>query len=177
MKLLVPRSGTVVNYYDNYDYLPEFGGYYNNLTVLQNFKFKLSLNKDYSNEKYGKLIKTLGLSNLENKIANRLSQGQKKRLSIGLIMISDKKLIYLDEPTNGLDPEMLIILKELILEVVNSGTTVIINSHDLNFIADVSTNILILNKGKVVYNGLTENTVIEDTYFKKVGVDSEKKFG
>ncbi|MBO0439396.1 ABC transporter ATP-binding protein [Candidatus Enterococcus ikei] len=174
MKLLSPREGRIINNSDDYDYLPEFGGYYNHLTVLQNFEFKLSLSKSKTLVLLDDTLQKLGLWDIKNKLASRLSQGQKKRLAIGLIIISGKEFIYLDEPTNGLDPEMLIILKDYLVELMDKGKTIIINSHNIDFINDISTNVLILNRGKIVYKNTTAETVLETVYFDKVGVNSEK---
>lgn len=174
MKLLSPREGRIINNSDDYDYLPEFGGYYKHLTVLQNFEFKLSLSKSRSIAILDDTLKKLGLWDFKNKLASRLSQGQKKRLALGLIIVSAKELIYLDEPTNGLDPEMLIILKDYLMELIDKGKTIIINSHNIDFINDISTNVLILNRGKIVYKNTTAETALETVYFDKVGDDSEK---
>ena len=174
MKLLSPNIGSVTNNSVDCDYLPEFGGYYNNLTVLQNFEFKISISSTKSLMDIEKVLIKLDLLDVKNKLANKLSQGQKKRLAIGLIIISDKELIYLDEPTNGLDPEMLMILKQYLQESVQRGKTVIINSHNIDFVKDIATNILILNKGKIVYKNMNDEANLEDVYFERVGVYSEK---
>lgn len=174
MKLLSPSAGRVTNNSTNCDYLPEFGGFYNYLTILQNFEFKMSLSPAASPVDLDNLLIKLGLFDFKNKLASKLSQGQKKRLAIGLIIISDKDFIYLDEPTNGLDPEMLVILKKYLLESRKRGKTIVINSHNIDFINDISTNILILNKGKIVYKNTTDEIVLEDVYFDKVGAFSEK---
>lgn len=174
MKLLSPSVGSVTNNSTNCDYLPEFGGFYNYLTILQNLEFKMSLSPAASPVDLDNLLIKLGLFDFKNKLASKLSQGQKKRLAIGLIIISDKDFIYLDEPTNGLDPEMLVILKKYLLESRKRGKTIVINSHNIDFINDISTNILILNKGKIVYKNTTDEIVLEDVYFDKVGVFSEK---
>lgn len=173
INLLSPKSGEIKNNSRNSDYLSEFGGFYSNLTVLQNFQFKKSLDKNHLDENIDSVIKKIGLSKYKNELASRLSQGLKKRLAIGLIIISDRDLIYLDEPTNGLDPEIQKFLKNYLLELRKKGKTILINSHDINFISDVSTNILILNHGEVVYNDQTNKSYIEEIYFEKVGVYSE----
>lgn len=175
MKLLSPQCGKIINTFLDCDYLPEFGGFYNYLTVQQNFDFKLSISKSKVNYELEDILKKLGLFDIKNKLASRLSQGQKKRLAIGLIMISDKDFIYLDEPTNGLDPEMLRILKNYVKELRERGKTLVINSHDIGFISYTSTNVLILNQGNIVYENVTSETILEDVYFEKAGVYYEKE--
>lgn len=69
---------------------------------------------------------------------------------------------------------MLVILKKYLLESRKRGKTIVINSHNIDFINDISTNILILNKGKIVYKNTTDEIVLEDVYFDKVGAFSEK---
>lgn len=174
MKLLSPNVGCVTNNSTDCDYLPEFGGYYNYLTVLQNFEFKVSISPTKPLMDIEEVLIKLDLFHLKNKLANKLSQGQKKRLAIGLIIISDKEFIYLDEPTNGLDPEMLVILKKYLQEFIQRGKTIVINSHNIDFVKDIATDILILNKGKIVYKNKNDETNLEDVYFERVGVFSEK---
>lgn len=69
---------------------------------------------------------------------------------------------------------MLIILKDYLMELIDKGKTIIINSHNIDFINDISTNVLILNRGKIVYKNTTAETALETVYFDKVGDDSEK---
>ena len=174
MGLISSENGVIHNTFDNYEYLPEFGGYYSYLTVSQNFMFKASLLKmDLTEDTLNALLRKIGLHKYKSELANRLSQGLKKRVAIGLMLISEADLYYFDEPTNGLDPEMLIILKGIILDLNNQRKTVIINSHNLEFIQEVTSNVLIINEGRITFNGVIDNIDINKLYMEKAGVNVE----
>ena len=89
------------------------------------------------------------------------------------MLISDADLYYFDEPTNGLDPEMLIILRGIINDLNNQRKTVIINSHNLEFIQEVTSNVLIINEGRITFNGVIDNIDINKLYMEKAGESGE----
>ena len=95
----------------------------------------------------------LGMVNLKDKAKNKskeLSGGQKQRFSIATTLINDPKIIFLDEPTTGLDPQARRNLWELIKRIRDKGTTVIITTHYMDEAEQLCDRIAILDKGKII---------------------------
>ncbi|SHH90708.1 AAA domain-containing protein, putative AbiEii toxin, Type IV TA system [Clostridium grantii DSM 8605] len=83
----------------------------------------------------------------------------KKRLALACSLIVNPKLLILDEPTSGIDPESLDIVRNLLKKINDTGTTIIFSSHDLNTVEKLCTNIAIIDNGSLIYNGeLNYNT-------------------
>ena len=174
MKLLSPSAGRVTNNSTNCDYLPEFGGFYNYLTILQNLEFKMSLSPAASPVDLDNLLIKLGLFDFKNKLASKLSQGQKKRLAIGLIIISDKDFIYLDEPTNGLDPQGIRQIRDIIKVIASQGTTILLASHLLDEVEKVCSHVVVLRKGEMLYQGSVHDMIENNSFFELKSDDKEQ---
>jgi len=105
---------------------------------------------------YNKKVDAIGLLkkvNLEDKAKNKskeLSGGQKQRFSIATTLINNPKIIFLDEPTTGLDPQARRNLWDLIREIRNNGTTVIITTHYMDEAEQLCDRIAIMDKGKII---------------------------
>lgn len=98
-------------------------------------------------------IELLQKVNLEDKAKNKskeLSGGQRQRFSIATTLINNPKIIFLDEPTTGLDPQARRNLWDLIREIRNSGTTVIITTHYMDEAEQLCDRIAIMDKGKII---------------------------
>ena len=99
-----------------------------------------------------------------------LSYGQKKRVAIAGILAMDCHLILLDEPTAGLDPRMTEEISRLIYELRDKGVKIILSSHDMNFIYDICDYIYILDKGKLVREGLPDKVFIDEPFITSIGL-------
>ncbi len=118
---------------------------YENLRIVQLMR---NLPKSYINES----LEIVGLKNEIHQKVKRFSLGMKQRLGIAIAIISKPQLLILDEPTNGLDPQGIIDLRNLILDLnKNSGITFLICSHLLPEIENLATHIGILHQGKLVF--------------------------
>jgi len=96
----------------------------------------------------------VGLGGRENDKVKTFSQGMKQRLGIAISLVHNPKLIILDEPTNGLDPQGIADVRNLILHLSREmGKTVFVSSHLLNEIEQVATRVLIIDKGKKIVEG------------------------
>lgn len=108
----------------------------------------------------GRVSEMLDLVNLTehaNKKAGKYSLGMKQRLGIALALLSDPKLLILDEPTNGLDPNGIIEIRQLIKKLVEErGKTVFISSHLLSEVEKMVSHIGIINRGKLLFQGTIE---------------------
>ncbi|MES2064665.1 MAG: ATP-binding cassette domain-containing protein [Bacteroidota bacterium] len=99
------------------------------------------------------MLKLVQLTNAANKKAGQYSLGMKQRLGIALALLNDPKLLILDEPTNGLDPNGIIEIRELLVRLVGTGKTVFISSHLLAEIEKMATHVGIINNGELLFQG------------------------
>lgn len=148
-------------------YLPERIGFYENMTARENLRFIADLNgisyddaKQRSEEVLAKvgltdseIMETLGPKRKIEKTVGKYSRGMKQRLGIAEVLIKRPKLVFLDEPTAGLDPKGINQLLDLIEELPKVGTTVVLSSHQLYQVQRVCHSIGILAKGKMVIQG------------------------
>ncbi len=137
-------------------YLPENVGFYANLTARENLKFIAELNNisdAEANRKIGELLEMVGLGETANLTVGKFSRGMKQRLGIADVLIKSPKVVFLDEPTIGLDPEGINQIVSLIGNLPQMGTTVILSSHQLYQVQKVCHSVGILSKGKMVVEG------------------------
>jgi len=102
---------------------------------------------------YSEIVKVAGLSNIENKLSNNLSGGQKQRLLFALSICGNPKLLFLDEPTVGLDISARHSLWKSISKLKKNGTSVILTTHYLEEADQLSDRIVMLNNGRVIKVG------------------------
>lgn len=103
------------------------------------------------------ILELVGLSDAANKQAGKYSLGMKQRLGIGLALLSDPELLILDEPTNGLDPNGIIEIRNLMIKLTrNQGKTILVSSHLLSEVEKMATHVGIINKGKLLFQGTIE---------------------
>ena len=126
---------------------------YGHLTAVENLKI---LEKVYQcpKERIGEVLELVDLSRTRNKKAHQFSLGMKQRLSIAIALLHHPSLLILDEPTNGLDPNGIQEIRELLQDLNrNHGITILISSHLLFEIEKFVTHIGIINKGKILFQG------------------------
>ena len=163
--MVIPNSGQIFykgesilkkwEYRKNINYLPQIANFPANLTVNELIKMVKNLRAEETNEQ--ELIETFGLTPfLKQKLGN-LSGGTKQKVNIVLTFMFNNELIILDEPTTGLDPIALIILKDLINKAKADGKTVLITSHIMSFVEEISDEIVFLLDGKIYFKGTIEN--------------------
>lgn len=110
------------------------------------------------------LLARSGLGGLEKRLPNQLSGGQRQRLGIALALLHGPSILILDEPTSGLDPRARERLKQLIRELKDDGTTVLLSTHYLPDAEDLCDRVMVLDRGKVVALGtLAELTLSAET--------------
>ncbi|TXG37418.1 ABC transporter ATP-binding protein [Seonamhaeicola maritimus] len=133
------------------DYLPQIANFPNNLKVKELIKMIKDLRGNTEADKH--LIEVFTLEPFLDKKLGNLSGGTKQKVNIVLAFMFDSPLIILDEPTTGLDPISLIRLKELIQTEKANGKTIIITSHIMSFVEEVSDEIVFLLEGKIYFKG------------------------
>jgi lantibiotic transport system ATP-binding protein len=126
---------------------------YGHLTAFENL---ILLKKIYQcpKERIGEVLRLVGLAETGKKKVTRFSLGMKQRLSIAIALLHDPSLLILDEPTNGLDPNGIIEMRELLKKLNQErGTTIVISSHLLAEIEKLVTHVGIIHKGKMMFQG------------------------
>lgn len=132
-------------------YLPQIANFPNNLKVKELIKLIKQLKGENCNDK--ELIKVFNLEkHLEKKLGN-LSGGTKQKVNIVLTFMADTPCIVLDEPTSGLDPIATLELKKLIIKEKQKGKTILMTSHILSFIEELSDEVLFILEGNIYFRG------------------------
>ena len=139
-------------------------------TVMANMQFVSNLRNKKSNQLLKNLLDKVGLEGYEEKPARLLSGGEKQRLSMARALIVNPNLLLFDEPTANLDPYSLNLIEDLVLEENSIGKTVIFTTHDMSQAKRLATDVIFLNKGKVL-----EQTVSK-TFFKKPKTFEAQKY-
>lgn len=139
----------------NIGYLPENNPLYNDMAVLDYLAFIAGLHgieKSKVKERILEMVNVCGLEGEKHKKISELSKGYKQRVGLAQALIHDPKVLILDEPTTGLDPNQIVEIRELIREI-GKEKTVILSSHILAEVEATCDRILIINKGKIVADG------------------------
>jgi len=143
---ILKQTGAVIEKPDVYKYLSAF----ENLKLFS----RLSGVKLSSNQLMQQL-EIVGLASRANDLVKTYSQGMKQRLGIAIALVHNPELIILDEPTNGLDPQGIADIRNLILHLSKEEKkTIVVSSHLLNEIEQIATKVLIIDKGKKIREGL-----------------------
>lgn len=133
-------------------YMPESTPLYYDLTVREFVNYMADLKyvkRKEKKEKVDKVLKEVGLTNVEKKLIKNLSRGYKQRVSLAGALIGNPKVLILDEPTVGLDPKQITEIRDLIRKL-GKNHTVILSSHILSEVSQICEKVIIINKGKVL---------------------------
>lgn len=129
-------------------------------TALENVKEGLKIVKKLSDEEATKIAKEelakVGLSDRENHYPKHLSGGQKQRVALARALAMKPDILLLDEPTSALDPELVGEVEKSIADAAKAGQTMILVSHDMNFVYQVADKVLFLDKERILEAGRPE---------------------
>jgi len=154
-------------------YLPENVGFYGDMNAVQSLEYVAELNgveRGETSEKIREALKVVGLSEDRRKKVEAYSRGMRQRLGIAEVLIKDPKMLFLDEPTLGLDPDGALRLIDLIQSLNRERKiTVLLSSHNLHQVQKISHRVGIMIKGKMVAEGSVEALAEE-----KFGVGEER---
>lgn len=171
--LEIPTSGTIIfegnniNYHHNLESIRKKIGMvfqsfnlFNNMTVIENIILaptKLGiLTKEEAIKKANKLLKKINLLDKKDFYPEELSGGQKQRIAIVRALLMEPDLMLFDEPTSALDPEMIGEVTDLMREIALGGMTMIVVSHEMNFIENFTTKVLFMDEGKIIEENIPE---------------------
>ena len=163
---VLPRIGCIIEE-------PKFYPYLSGLTNLK-VAAKYFPNK-IPDDRIHEMIGLVGLKGRENDRVSTYSQGMRQRLGIAQAMLNNPDLIFLDEPTNGLDPKGIVELRQLIIRLKEEfGKTVIISSHILSEIEEMADSMAIINNGKCVSQGPVAELLAKNTVTVSVETDDQE---
>lgn len=157
-------------------YVPEMPSLYDLLTVKEHVDF---IAKAYSIENYQskaeELFQRFDLIDKKNKLGKELSKGMQQKVSLICGLITQPKLILLDEPMMGLDPKAIKELKNIFLELREEGIAIIISTHIIDSVAGIWDKALIMKDGKIVYERNkddmeNQDESLEEVFFRVTGV-------
>lgn len=160
LSLLKPSSGTVhlfgsediVSGLKRVGVLLESANYYPDLSAEKNLEIS-SLIKGVNKNRIDEVLGKSGLSESKKMKVKTFSLGMKQRLAIAATLLSNPELMIFDEPTNGLDPQGIAEVRELIINLSKEGKTILVASHLLNEMEKICTQVAILKKGIIIEQG------------------------
>ncbi|SEH51108.1 ABC-2 type transport system ATP-binding protein [Halobacillus karajensis] len=134
--------------------LPDYSSFYDSMSAYNHLKFFSHIQGfNPTKEVIENTLETVGLENAKKKKLSQFSFGMKKKLGIAQAIINKPELLFLDEPTSGIDVESAIQIKELISKLHKDGQTIFMTSHNLNEIEDTCTRIGIMKNGQIHSEG------------------------
>ncbi|HAX9687243.1 TPA: ABC transporter ATP-binding protein, partial [Staphylococcus pseudintermedius] len=159
--LCKPTSGeyklNCENIYKKVGVLPDYSSMYGDLTGKEHIKyFSNILNVKMSNNEIDDLFDSVGLKEGKNLKIKKYSFGMKKKLGIAQSLINKPEILFLDEPTSGVDANSILTIHKLIREVSKNGTTIFITSHNLDEIEKLCDEVAIMSGGQILTQGSLE---------------------
>jgi energy-coupling factor transport system ATP-binding protein len=116
----------------------------------------LNITHEEIDERTMNMLEQFGLKEFVNEHPLNLSMGQKRRLSVATMLILEPRMIIFDEPMTGQDKRRTDFIIQMIKKLRNQGTTAIFITHDMRFVADISSRVVVLNQGKLSFQGTPE---------------------
>ena len=147
--------------------------FYPYMTAAQNLNLVCKI-KDVPKDKVNEKLDIVGLLERKDDKFKTFSLGMKQRLAIASALLNDPEILILDEPTNGLDPQGIHQIREIIKTIAANGTTILLASHLLDEVEKVCTHVVILRKGISLYSGSVENMIASHGFFTLQSDDLEK---
>lgn len=139
--------------------------FYPYMSATDNLKLVCKI-KSVSTDKIDEKLELVGLLERKNSKFKTYSLGMKQRLAIASALLNDPEILILDEPTNGLDPQGIHQIREIIKRIASQGTTILLASHLLDEVEKVCSHVVILRKGKKIYSGRVDEMVASQGFFE-----------
>lgn len=139
--------------------------FYPYMTAYQNLKLVCRI-KEISNDSINKTLEIVGLLNRKDHVFDSFSLGMKQRLAIASALLNDPEILILDEPTNGLDPQGIHQIREIIKKIAEAGTTILLASHLLDEVEKVCSHVVVLNKGVNIFSGRVDELISSNGFFE-----------
>jgi ABC-2 type transport system ATP-binding protein len=139
--------------------------FYPYMTAEENLQLVCKI-KGISFEKVEEKLTLVGLVDRKDSKFKTFSLGMKQRLAIASALLNDPEILILDEPTNGLDPQGIHQIRDLIKLIASKGTTILLASHLLDEVEKVCSHVLVLRFGEILYNGKVDEMTNQNGYFE-----------
>lgn len=146
--------------------------FYPYMTAQENLELVCKI-KDIPYEKVTEKLETVGLLDRKDSKFKTFSLGMKQRLAIASAILNDPEILILDEPTNGLDPQGIRQIRDIIKQIAAQGTTILLASHLLDEVEKVCSHVVVLQKGKMLYAGSVDGMMANEGYFELQASDNE----
>jgi ABC-2 type transport system ATP-binding protein len=159
-------------------YLPEERGLYTNSKVMETLEYFgqiKGLSYNDAKSKGLKFLKRVGLEDKADELIKKLSSGQQQKIQLGITVINDPKILILDEPTKGLDPVNRSLLLDILMELNDSGSTILFCTHQMEEAERIASRLLMIKNGKSVLYGETEQ-VKKDFGENTIKIEFKGKF-
>lgn len=164
-----------------FGYIPESPAMYESLSVWDHLEFiaRAYNLKDWE-DTAEVLLTRFDMDDKKAKVGKDLSKGMQQKVSICCALLIQPHMVMFDEPMMGLDPKAIKELKEMFVELKNSGCAILISTHILDSIAEIWDKALIMNKGEIVYNNTREQMEasgesLEHIFFSKTEEEGDSK--
>jgi len=144
--------------------------FYTFMTAVQNLRLVCRI-KEVSQSKIEEKLELVDLLDRKHDKFKTYSLGMKQRLAIASALLNDPEILILDEPTNGLDPQGIAQVRDIIFKIAAQGTTILLASHLLDEVEKVCSHVLILQKGKQIYFGPVTALTTDHGYFELDATD------
>ena len=154
-------------------YLPEKVAFYDNLTALQNMYFYAEM-KNIPKEECKPLIEEMGIGDAVNKKVGKFSKGMQQRLGMARALLGNPPILILDEPSGGLDPRGVALIRNKIREMKDKGSTVFVSSHILAEVQEVCDRVGIIDKGVLVAEDSVSKLSVKLNLKPKLIIELEK---
>lgn len=146
--------------------------FYPYMTAQQNLELVCKI-KGIGYSKVAEKLTLVGLNDRKNSKFSTFSLGMKQRLAIASALLNDPEILILDEPTNGLDPQGIHQIRDIIKLIASQGTTLLLASHLLDEVEKVCSHVLVLRKGEILYSGLVDQMSSKSDYLELQATDNE----
>ena len=153
------------SYLSKVGFLIEEPAFYEHLSAVQNLTI-LSRLTNFPTNKIVDILKKVELDDFPNKIVSEFSYGMKQRLGIAQAILNDPNILFLDEPSNGLDPIGMVEMNKIIRKLNAQGKTICISTHVLEHVKDLCSHVIILKEGRLVLNDSIENLFSSTTKYE-----------
>jgi ABC-2 type transport system ATP-binding protein len=147
--------------------------FYPYMTAYDNLKLVCKI-KGAPYSKVDEKLALVGLLERKDSKFRNFSLGMKQRLAIASALLNDPEILILDEPTNGLDPQGIRQIRDIINLIASQGTTILLASHLLDEVEKVCTHVVVLRKGIILYTGTVNGMISSEGFFELQADDNER---
>ena len=148
--------------------------FYPYMTAIQNLSLVCKI-KEISEEKIEEKLKAVNLYERRNSKFSTYSLGMKQRLAIASALLNEPEILILDEPTNGLDPQGIHEIRQIIKDIAANGTTILLASHLLDEVEKVCSHVVVIREGIKLYSGRVDEMSASDGFIDVKAIGQEEK--